>query len=178
MSVTYSLVNPQILGSIDTKIKAGNSLKAAKQFYKSLSEHFNNTIPNFHFTIQKGGSGKGKFYHFKVSEERNENEVDFTLESIQIANESESVTRFKSRLSAFKKKCEQVGGAKEKHDSDSDLFNSEDDEHTKTLLNVLPTVYNYPIGYFWYDPVIYSLDFYYLPTFYSYITPFIEIVGF
>lgn len=183
MSVKYTLVNPQILGSIDTTVKAGNSLKAAKQFYKALSEHFNNTIPSFHFTIQKGGSGKGKYYHFKVSEEKDEDTVDFTLEPIQIANEEEAIARFQSRSSAFKKKCEQAGGAKKGKrrphaDSDDDLFDTEEDERVKTLWSIFPTVYDYPIGYFWYDPYVYNLDFYYIPTFYSYITPFIEIVGF
>lgn len=177
MPVTYTLVNPQILGSMDTKIKADNSLKAAKQFYKSLSEHFNNTIPQFHFTIQKGGSGKGKYYHFKVSEEKNGDEVDFTLEPIRVANESDSIERFENRLGDFKRKCNQVGGAK-KADKDDDLFDSDEDERVKTMWSLFPTVYDYPIGYYWYDPFIYNLDFYYIPTFYSYITPLIEIIGF
>lgn len=177
MPVTYTLVNPQILGSMDTKIKADNSLKAAKQFYKSLSEHFNNTIPQFHFTIQKGGSGRGKYYHFKVAEEKNGDEVDFTLEPVKIANEDEAVERFENRLGDFKRKCSQAGGAK-KADADDDLFDSDEDDRVKTLWSIFPTVYDYPIGYFWYDPFIYSLDFYYVPTFYSYLTPFIEIIGF
>lgn len=182
MPVTYTLVNPQIVGSMKTQIKADNSLKAARQFYKSLSEHFNNTIPKFHFTIQKGGSGKGKYYHFKVSEEKNGDEVDFTLEQLKLKQSEEDIERFENRLKAFKKKCEQAGGAdkkkKSKHDSDSDLFDSDEDESLRTMYSVFPTVYDYPIGYFWYDPHVFNLDMYFVPTFYPYITPFIEIVGF
>jgi hypothetical protein len=70
MANTYCLVNPHIEGEIDTKIKSNNSLKAAKVFYKNLSQHFNNNIPKFYFTVQKGGSGNGKYYHFVVKEVR------------------------------------------------------------------------------------------------------------
>ena len=59
---TYKLVNPYIRGEFETKIKTKNSVDAAKKFYNALSEHFNNSVPKFYFTIQKGGSSKGKFY--------------------------------------------------------------------------------------------------------------------
>lgn len=176
MPVTYTLVNPQVVGSMKTQIKSDNSLKAAKQFYKSLSEHFNNTIPKFHFTIQKGGSGKGKYYHFKVTEEKDGDEVDFTLEPIKLSNENESIERFESRVSSFKKRCDQAGGSG-KASSDDKLFNVDDEDTTRIFYSLFPTVYDYPIGYFWYDPHVYNLDMYFVPTFYPYITPFIEIVG-
>ena len=44
--------------------------RAARKLYKKLSEHFNNSVPKFYFTIQKGGSGKGKFSHFIVKERK------------------------------------------------------------------------------------------------------------
>ena len=65
---TYVLVNPYIQGSFEKKVKAKNSIEAGKLIYNSLSEHFNNNIPKFLFTIQKGSSGKGKYYNFKVKE--------------------------------------------------------------------------------------------------------------
>lgn len=176
MTVTYTLVNPQVIGSMKTQIKADNSLKAAKQFYKSLSEHFNNTIPKFHFTIQKGGSGKGKYYHFKVTEEKDGEEVDFTLEPIQLSNDAEALERFETRVNGFRRRCNQAGGAKAS--KDDKLFDVDDDETSRVFYSLFPTVYDYPIGYFWYDPYVYNLNMYFVPTFYPYITPFIEIVGF
>lgn len=176
MPVTYTLVNPQIVGSMKTQIKADNSLKAAKTFYKSLSEHFNNTIPKFHFTIQKGGSGKGKYYHFKVSEEKEDDEVNFTLEPVKVPEEKDSMERFESKLSTFKRKCEQAGGAKPS--KDDSLFDSDEEDTFRTFYSIFPTVYDFPIGYFWYDPHVYNLSTYFIPTFYPYLTPFIEIVGF
>jgi len=175
MTITYTLVNPQIKGSMKTQIKAENSLKAAKKLYGNLSEHFNNNVPAFYFTIQKGGSGNGKYYHFKVSEMRDGSEVDFTLEPIKIQNEKEQMERFENKLKGFKKqykRCEQKGGAKSM-ETDSEDY----DEKEMTIVSLLPTIYDWPIGYFWYDPYVFNLDFYYVPTFYPYITPFIEIVG-
>ncbi len=67
---TYVLVNPYIEGSFEKSVKARNSIEAGKMLYSSLSEHFNNNVPKFLFTIQKGSSGKGKHYSFKVKENK------------------------------------------------------------------------------------------------------------
>ena len=50
---TYRLINPHIKGEFKTSLKSKNSIEAGKKFYKNLSEHFNNNIPEFYFTIQK-----------------------------------------------------------------------------------------------------------------------------
>ena len=68
MPNTYRLINPHVEGNLKTKIKADNSQEAANTLYKTLSEHFNNSVPVFLFSIQKGSSGSGKTYHFKVTE--------------------------------------------------------------------------------------------------------------
>ena len=47
MANTYCLLNPHIEGDFQTKIKADNSTKAAKTFYKNLSQQFNNNIHKF-----------------------------------------------------------------------------------------------------------------------------------
>ena len=31
-----------------------------------MSQHFNNNVPKFYFSIQKGKSGNGKVYHLKL----------------------------------------------------------------------------------------------------------------
>ena len=194
---TYNLVNPKVLGSMTTSVKADNSLKAARELYKGLSEHFNNTIPAFYFTIQKGGSGKGKLYNFKVTEEKSGEEVDFTLEPFKVSNEKDAFESFQRKLNKFNAKCEQVGGksktskkkrkggkrSKDDSDSDSDFDDDDrmdmmvvgDDEWFRTFYGLYPTIYDYPISYFWYDPAVFNLDFYYIPTFYTYLTPFIEV---
>jgi hypothetical protein len=99
---SYILVNPHIEGAFNRRIKAQNSREASNNFYKSLSEHFNNSVPTFHFTIQKGSSGNGKLYHFEVKESRKKKEVTFSINPLNIQNEDESVQRFKKNLANFK----------------------------------------------------------------------------
>lgn len=180
---SYVLVNPHIEGNFKSKIKAKNSTEAANIFYKNLSEHFNNSVPKFHFTIQKGSSGEGKYYHFQVKEEREDNEVNFAVKEMKIHNEEEVLSSFKTKLENFKSKFHQGGGedhkGDKKHrkhrndDSDSDsIFDSSEDFYRRAR-SYLPVTQ--PIYYWWYDPYLYRLDSLYIPTFYSYVTPYIEL---
>jgi len=178
---TYLLVNPHIEGNFNSKIKAKNSTEAANIFYKNLSEHFNNSVPKFHFTIQKGSSGEGKYYHFQVKESRQENEVSFKVNEMKLTTDPDSMESFKSRLESFKSKFNQEGGKKHKKSSKKDSSDSDDssdwdassDDFYRKAKQYRPT--NQPIYYWWYDPSMYRLDSIYIPTFYSYITPYIEL---
>lgn len=178
MSNNYVLVNPYIQGEFKNTINAKNSVEAAREFYKGLSEHFNNAVPKFYFTIQKGGSGKGKYYHFKVNEIRNKNNVSFTLKSHDILGES-NIDAFQTKLNNFKNKIEQSGGKKKHRKSkDSDESSSDSDSDSSIdykRINRYVSTIDQPIYYWWYDPSIYNLNTYYVPTFYSYVTPVIEI---
>ena len=174
---SYILVNPHIEGAFKRKIKAENSREASNNFYKSLSEHFNNSVPTFHFTLQKGTSGNGKLYHFEVKETRKNKEVSFSINPMTLQNEGETVTRFKKNLANFKSKFSQDGGKKhkkhhkKKDDSDSSDSSSDSDYiKSKRIYNTTQ-----PIYYWWYDPYLYNIDYLYVPTFYSYVTPYIEL---
>jgi hypothetical protein len=183
------LVNPHIEGNFNSKIKAKNSNEASNIFYKNLSEHFNNSVPLFHFTIQKGHSGGGKYFHFQVKENRTDDEVSFKVKKMDIAGDPESMQSFKSRLDNFKAKFNQDGGKKNKsrrksskhskrdkdssESSDSSDFDQSSDNFYRRAKSYLPT--NQPIYYWWYDPYVYNLNSLYIPTFYSYVTPYIEL---
>lgn len=183
----YNLVNPFIKGKMETTLKAKNSHEAATMFYTNISEHFNNEISEFYFTIQKGGNGDGKFYHFKVNEKKQKNEVVFDIKEFQVKNENYMETKFKGKLEEYKKKIEnddQEGGASKsknkkktskkhkKHkksdsSSDSDYSSDSDDIYIRTR----KTYYTEPIYYWWYDPYIYNINNLFVPTFYPYTTP-------
>lgn len=172
---SYVLVNPHIEGAFKSTIKAQNSNEASNIFYTNLSEHFNNSVPSFHFSIQKGKSGDGKFYHFEVKETKKNKEVSFSISPITLKGEEAAIDRFKKNLSNFKSKFNQDGGKQrkkkhhKKHDSsDSD---SSSDSYIKTKKTYNTTQ---PIYYWWYDPYLYSLDSIYVPTFYPYATPYIQ----
>jgi hypothetical protein len=173
---SYVLVNPYIEGSFKSKIKARNSQEAAKMIYTNLSEHFNNSVPKFHFTIQKGTSSNGKMYHFKVSEEREDDTVSFSIKPLTLKNEDAINREFKGRLDDIKNKLNQDGGKHRskrhsKHDisDSSDSDDSSDDYYRRA--RSYPYVPSYPFNYWWYDPYVYSLDSVFMPTFYSTSSP-------
>ena len=179
MSNTYVLVNPNIDGSISTSIKADNSVSAAKKAYKSLSKHFNNNIPKFHFTIQKGTKGSGKYYHFEVKERKEDDNVTFSIEKFNIKNEKTQIKKFEKKLNNFKNKINSSGGKRSKKgkkdsdDSESSDYSDSDDAYYRRVRKYIPTNYNYPIYYWWYDPYVYNLDSFFVPTFYTPLTPYI-----
>jgi hypothetical protein len=191
MSNTYRLVNPYIKGEFKSKIKAKNSADASKKFYNSLSEHFNNNVPKFYFTVQKGGSGKGKFYHFEVKEKKNSNEVSYSIQPYSIPGESSAVTTFITNFKKFKGRYNTIGGAKRKSRKSSrkksrkksrkgtlklgeldELDDSED--FYRDAVTYVPTT-SQPIYYMYYDPLVYKLDSVFIPTWYAYITPYVEL---
>jgi hypothetical protein len=202
----YNLINPHIKGEFKTSIKAKNSYEAANTFYSELSKNFNNSVPEFNFTIQKGVLGKGKFYHFNVKELRsnkNNNQVNYSLKSLNIDDEK-LLNKFKENLNTFKENFNQATGGKKhnnhkkhkkkksKHDesdkkSDDESESSESSNSSDTISesildteNIYRRIKSYTpeykqIYYWWYDPYVYNLNSVYIPTFYSYITPYIEI---
>ena len=180
---SYNLVNPYIKGKFNSQVKAKNSLEAGKMLYNALAEHFNNNVPKFYFSIQKGKSGKGKMYHFEVKEKKEGDNVSFSIEPHTLKNVAASNKKFNARLSKFKGRIDgKLGGApkrkkkktkkKKKKKDDSDSESSSEEEYLETTY---VTTVDHPIYYYWYDPLVYSVDSVYIPTFYSYVTPYIEI---
>jgi len=196
---TYKLVNPYIKGEFETKIKTKNSVDAAKKFYSSLSEHFNNSVPKFYFTIQKGGSKNSKFYHFEVEENRKGDEVDFAIRPLELENKEKTdeifVSNFKSFKGRFngrrgsskkrtpkkrtsKKRRSKSGSKKSKDSMENNLYSSdnyfEEDNFYRNALEYVP-VTSQPISYLYYDPFIYNLESVFFPTFYAYLSPYVEL---
>ena len=180
---SYTLINPYIKGKFETTMKAKNSHEAATNLYKNLSEHFSNELSEFYFTLQKGG----KYYHFKVNEKKNKNEVLYDINEFHITDENYMDTKFKSKLDAYKAKIEdQDGGSKPKkkkkskkhhkksksskssHSDDSSDYSSDSDD---IYIRTRKSYYTEPIYYWWYDPYIYNIDTLMIPSIYPYTTP-------
>ena len=182
---SYLLINPHIEGSLKNKVKAQNSQEAGNILYKNLSEHFNNSVPVFHFTIQKGSSGTGKYYHFEVKENRDDDEVNFSINQMSLKGEDKAIERLKTKLEQFKTKFNQAGGLKYKdkksskskksrhHDDDSSDSLDDSDDVYRRARSYRPS--NLPIYYWWYDPFVYQQSSLYIPTFYPTVTPYIEL---
>lgn len=171
----YHLVNPHIDGDFESTANAKNSNEAANKLYSKLSEHFNNSVPVFYFTIQKGG---GKYYHFQVKEQRSENEVNFSIKSYNVEDES-AIQEFETKLENYKNK-RQAGGKKSKKSKKAKKPSSSDDELDSSsssdyYINSKSNPLSQPFYYWWYDPYVYKIDSVYIPTFYSYVTPLFEL---
>jgi hypothetical protein len=189
---SYILVNPYIQGEFKNKLNAKNSIEAARKFYKEMSNHFNNSVPKFYFTIQKGQSGGGKYYHFEIKEKLSKNEnVNFSIEPYTIYGDSD-MSSFSNKLNTFKNKFNQSGGEKDdssessevkhkKHEKKSKKYDNSDSDSSEDSVDFYRKAKSYtinnsiPFYYWWYDPYVYKLDSFWIPTFYSYVTPYIEI---
>lgn len=197
---TYKLVNPYLEGTINTSVKAKNSHAASKKIYKELSKHFNSSAPNFFFTIQKGGSGKGKYYSFRVRETfEAENEVNSEFKLIEVSGIDSKMKNFKSKVNKVIKNNDLEGGAKKKTKSKKkskskrkpkrkSKKNYMDDEYdTLDDLDTYQSPYDSPyyllqpslylqtksskINYWLYNPFVYETEFVTVPTLYSYVNP-------
>lgn len=177
----YKLVNPYIKGEFESKIDASNSLEAAKTFYKNLSEHFSNNVPKYYFTVQKGGSGKGKFYHFEVKEQKKDDEVKYSIKPFKIKNEEKVIEQFVANFENFKGRFNGKGGAKKGRKSKSKRRSSKRDssesddssDFYREAKSYVPTT-SQPFYYMYYDPLVYQLDYVYFPTWNAYVNPYIQ----
>ncbi len=187
MGNKYKLVNPYIKGEFETKINAKNSLEAAKNFYNNLSEHFNNNVPRFYFTIQKGGSGKGKFYHFEVKEKKVNDSVDYTIKPFEIKGEDEAISQYLENFEHFKgrfnggaaRKSSRKGSKKGSKRGSSRRSPREDDssdssDFYREAKSYVP-VTSSPFYYMYYDPLLYKVESVFIPAYYAYVSAFSEI---
>ena len=181
----YKLVNPYIKGEFETKLEANNSIDAAKTFYKNLSEHFNNNVPTYYFTIQKGGS-KGKFYSFKVKESKKNDEVNYSITPFKINNEEvainqfvENFTKFKGRFNGGGKRGSKRGSKRRSKRSESESESSESDSYDfyREAKSYVPAS-SQPMYYMYYDPLVYRVNSVFLPTLYPYCSPYCEFASY
>ena len=88
MSNTYRLINPYIYNKekqFETKSK--NSLSAAKDLYGQMSSYFNNSLPEFYFSLEKLNDDESMgTYHFKVNEFKNSKNSDlkYKIKSFEV----------------------------------------------------------------------------------------------
>ena len=198
----YKLVNPLIKGGFESKIEANNSLEAAKTLYKNLSEHFNNNVPKFHFTIQKGsGSLSDNFYHFEVLETKKDENVKYSIEPYEIKDDGavkqyiENFNKFKGRFNGGANRTKYSAGKKSSYNKssgkksshkkssrksrkdDSDESSEDSYDFYREAKSYVP-VTSQPLYYMYYDPLVYRLDSVYVPTFYQYAQPYVEIASY
>lgn len=152
----YILVNPHIVGSLNTTVDAPTSSVAAKEIYGRLSPYFKNAVSNLVFTIQKvksnssqiGGGSDKSYYSFKVKEIEQNGEVVYTISTVPGKIKIDLLNGFLNKISNKMNKnislidseqftSYQSGGAKDISDSES--FNRlleeiEDEENDEDIV--------------------------------------------
>lgn len=180
---TYTIVNPQIGGSIKTSYLADSARDAAKKAYKAMSKYFSNNIPQFTFTLKENGGGHS---HFTVKEKIDSKGDNVKYVIKEINNEGVSQEHLKNIEEA--NKVDVIGGGKKfamddsdssSSDSDSDSDSSESSRKKRREKNR----YNYfrqadssfPIYYWKYYPYLYPYSEIYLPQFSLEVAPYVYV---
>ena len=181
----YYLVNPVIGGSLKTKFSGKNNLDAANKAYTTLSEYFNNNIPEFYFTLQEVSSkktqiGAGKvsdYNHFLVKETKKGKQVNFRLVEHNVNNNSKELKNFRDQVKKLAVKS-QLGGHKkhsyDNYDDDDDIFEDDDSEMYFPKMK-RSTVLSQPVSFWWYDPYVFRIKKYYVPTWVAPLAPYMGI---
>ena len=156
----YYLVNPVIGGSLKKQFSGKNSIHAANEVYTTLSEYFNNDMPEFYFTLQEKksektqiGAGKNTDYiHFLVKETKKGNQVNYRVTEHKI--KSDNFKRFKNEVKKLSKKAQMGGHKKHHYDDDDWLFDDDDEDDDDYYFPKMKksTVLSNPISFWWYDP--------------------------
>lgn len=171
----YTLINPCIEGNIVSTFSGKSQLDAAVDAWNGLSKYITNNVPRFAFTLENNNNGE--LHHFLVKEKLSGNgDASYKISEIDVAMKPSDVKSFKNRINNFKKSKAQAGGKKhKKHDDDDDSSSSSSSEPFNLLKVYNYATKTYPIGYWWYDPLVYRLDSVYIPTFVTPLTPYVEV---
>jgi len=186
----YYLVNPLIGGNMQTTFKGKNSIDAAKNAYNSLSQYFNNNVPEFYFTLQEikskktlvGGGVNNDYKHFKVVENKSDKQVNFRISPYDVKGNTKQLKQFKEQIQKLNKQqlggSTQSGGKKIKYDkddsSDSDDWLDDDEDHYFPKMSS-STILSNPLSLWYYDPYVFRIQQYYIPTFVAPVAPYISI---
>lgn len=173
---TFKLVNPYIKGNMTTTFSGKDALNAAQSAWEELGQNISKNVPKFYFTLQ---DSKKNFSHFYVKETLNDGLVDYRLskltnkasakinnhfktqvEKFQNTNMSGGIRMGKRRKSKRSKSKKTKSKKKKNRDHDDDSSSSEEE----ALGSSTALTYTTPIGYFYYDPIVYGFDDVYMPN--------------
>jgi hypothetical protein len=152
----YRLVNPVVCGSVKTTVTAKNSKDAALKLWENLSENISGSVPQFGLTVCDGNN---KLSHYSVTEHvggKNKS-VDFTIKKLdlKLKNNKDCVKNADKVLKDIT--SGQRGGKRHHRDRDEEEEDSSSTSTTEMLIDrrkIVPlSYYNYPVSYFYYDPI-------------------------
>lgn len=179
----YKLVNPYLQGGMATTVESKNEIAAADEIWSNLSKLIVNAVPSFAFTIQDVKSNK--LYNFSLSEKQTggddgNNEIDYNIKAINIKDDA--VKRLVKSINKF----EDIVSNNDSDSSDNQKGGKDDDseDNNDKKLKKLYKKAKYEnyvnkqqsqIYYWLYNPLVYNVDYVYIPTFVYPLTPYIQI---
>lgn len=199
---TYRLVNPKIIGDFKDTINAENHINAADKLWLSLSKYITHNVPTFMITLEDQDSKK--LYSATIEEKPHGNSADYTISELDLSLTPEQEKSFRKQISRIEELKDEIlhkqktGGRhrehhrhhkRHKHDNDYDNDYDNEDDSSSSSDEDSPEfssfyknykIYNYltkpkPIVYWWYTPIYYKVDRFYVPTFTPTVLPYIEI---
>jgi hypothetical protein len=182
----YRLINPYVKGKMKNLFSGNTPEDAAQKTWNKLSSYINQNVPRFAFSLERINDKKK--FHFMVRESINKGSVNYSLESLSFANSDKKLNKFLDKVEQFKLKEKQIGGRKKRYedddllDDDDDLPDLDDDDdlpdldddHKDMILQLYKTSVM-PINYWYYNPIIYGIDYVFIPTFTVPLVPYVEI---
>lgn len=130
---TYRLINPYIEGTLSTLINSKNSFRAGRDLYKRISKYFTNHVENFHLTIQNVETKK--LSHFRVTEKKKNNSVDFNIVKLDDSLSGETEGKLVEAVEDIDK---QTGGKKKKDGESEDSSDSSSESSTYLKIPIYP----------------------------------------
>ena len=150
----YKLVNPTVVGNVNTTTTTSSPDKAVKKIWESLSGHIMGNVPNLLVTIREEGTAN--IFHYNIQEKVNSNhdgEVKYEKIDVKLSPENKK---------AFFKEIDNVhtqhGGDKQRkrYEDDSSSSSSSSSSSDDEFHKFMKFRKNTPISMYWYTPYIYS----------------------
>ena len=162
----YSLANPQVRGTMETKYAARNDREAGIMAFREMSQYFSNNVPSFLFTLKRGG----KYIHYKAREKANASgKVRFTVRQLEKSvNNKELNTFIQDNDSSF-------SGGTFSYNDDDDSSSSSSSSNKKSYEYHRKPLSSSPITHWQYYPKIYPYQYSYMPQFISAISPYVYL---
>ena len=169
----YKLINPCIEGSLETNFSGKTPSEAASKTWTAVSKYITNNVPQFAFTLEN--KNNGKFHHFSVTEKLlGGGSAEFNIDELHNVKPN-TEKELKNRVERFSK-SDLRGGKKHKKDDDDDDDSSTSSSEVFSALKIFKNRNkSYPITYWWYDPLAYNFNTFYVPTFVAPLTPYVEV---
>ena len=178
----FKLVNPLIVGGdLNNTFNSSSQKEAAENAWKRISKYMSGSVPRFAFTVER--TSDGKLFHYVVKEKVKGDNVDFSINELDIKLNKNQLAAFKEQLLNVTNNVQRGG---KKHDSKKhDDSSSDDDSDSSEIYEKIKAMRSksLPFSYMWYNPVIYTvessgttvLESVYIPTFTVPVAPFFEI---